>query len=186
MFGLVGKYIGNKETKGCHKCWLKLWLKDRGGGALSYGGFSDCVIVSVTELLVHPAEWPAASGKHFSTCEESLIPGAEVGFAICVCGTRKTQPLGTSGSQLVRAPTQILGTLIRFKSLLVCRGHIFQSRNTTWAFIPWAGDAAVHANVCKRLFLLCKEIEDVNFRYNHSVWNNVARVCAVSVHLRFF
>lgn len=130
MFGLVGKYIGNKETKGCHKCWLKLWLKDRGGEALSYGGFSDCVIVSVTELLVHPVEWPPASGKHFSTCEESLIPGAEVGFAICVCGTRKSQPLGTGGSQLVTAPTQILGTLKLFKSLLVCSGHIFQSRTT--------------------------------------------------------
>lgn len=119
MFGLVGKYIGNKETKGCHKCWLKLWLKDRGGEALSYGGFSDCVIVSVTELLVHPVEWPPASGKHFSTCEESLIPGAEAGFAICVCGTRTSQPLGTSGSQLVRAPTQILRTLIVFKYIAV-------------------------------------------------------------------
>lgn len=127
MFGLVGKYIGNKETKGCHKCWLKLWLKDRGGEALSYGGFSDCVIVSVTELLVHPVEWPPAGGKHLSTCEESLIPGAQGGLAICVCGTRKSRPPGTGGSQLVRAPTQILGTLKRFKSLLVCSGHIFQS-----------------------------------------------------------
>lgn len=131
MFGLVGKYIGNKETKGCHKCWLKLWLKDRGREALSYGGFSDCVIVAEAGLLVHPVEWPPARGKHFSACEQSLIPGAEVGLAICVCGTRKPQPLGTSGSQLVSAPTQTLGTLTLFKSPPVCSGHIFQSRNTT-------------------------------------------------------
>lgn len=162
MFGLVGKYIGNKETKGCHKCWLKLWLKDRGGEALSYGGFSDCVIVSVTELLVHPVEWPPASGKHFSTCEEPLIPGAEVGFAICVCGTRKSQSLGTSGSRLVRAPAQIPGTLILFKSLLVCSGQIFQSRNTVECSfheqeMPWCMETCVTAPFalqgnCRRKF----------------------------------
>lgn len=129
MFGLVGKYIGNKETKGRHKRWLKLQLKDRGGGALSYGCFSDCIIVSLTELLVHLVQWLLQSGKHFSTCEESLIPGGGDGFTICVCGPRKSQPLGTSRSH--RTLTQMLQHL--FKSLHVCssyKAHI--SGLTSW------------------------------------------------------
>lgn len=121
MFGLVGKYIGNKETKGCHKRWLKLWLKDRGGEALSYGGFSDCVIVSVTELLVRLVEWSQASGKHFSTREESLIPEAEDVFTTGVCGPRNHGQLAPAGHTELQH--KCFCTQKLFKSLLMCRGE---------------------------------------------------------------
>lgn len=117
MFGLVGKYIGNKETKGCHKRWLKLWLKDKGGEALSYEGFSDCVIVSVTELLVRLVKWSQASGKHFSKCEESLIPEAEDVFTTGVCGPRNHSRLAPAGHTELQHKCTLY-----FKSLLMRRG----------------------------------------------------------------
>lgn len=129
MFGLVRKYIGNKETKGCHKRWLKLWLKDRGGEALSYEGFSDCVIVSVTELLVCLVEWSQVSGKHFSMCEESLIPRAEDGFTTSVCGPRNHSQLAPAG----HTELQMLCTSKLFKYLLMCC-VAFQKRQVLLCF----------------------------------------------------
>ena len=157
MFGLVGKYIGNKETKGCHKCWLKLCLKDRGGEALSYGGFSDCVIVAVTELLVHAVEWPPASGKHFSTCEESLIPGAELGSAICVCGT----------AAWLQQATAAQGS----------------NTNTNLPGLRWARPSAARTHA-SWVFLLCKEMAEGHFWY-HQTLKPVAGRCTVSCLISF-
>lgn len=135
---------------------------------------------------MHPVEWPPASGKHFSTCEDSLIPGAEVGFAICVCGTRKSQPLGTGGSPLVRAPTQILGTLKLFKSLLVCSGHIFQSRTTPGCSVHVQEKMWVmHGSTRYGCFSNYKDRVHVNLRHGHTMSNSATSVCTVSLILSF-
>lgn len=130
MFGLVGKYIGNKETKGCHKRWLKLWLKDRGGEALSYEGFSDCVIVSVTELLVRLVEWSQASGKHFSMCEESLIPEAEDGFTTGVCGPRNHSQLAPVGHTELQHECFVLQSCLNLLWCAIAKAHI--SGKSVW------------------------------------------------------
>lgn len=123
---------------------------------------------------MHPVEWPPASGKHFSTCEESLIPGAEVGFAICVCGTKKSQPLGTGGSQLVRAPTQILGTLKLFKSLLVCSGPYFSLEPLLNVHFMCKKDVGEARKYVLWLFLHCKERVNVNLRHDHTLLNGAS------------
>lgn len=127
MFGLVGKYIGNKETKGCHKRWLKLWLKDRGGEALSYDCFSDCVIVSVTELLVRLVEWSQASGKHLSMRGGVINPWSR-GWLHYLC-LQAREITASWHQQVTQSPNNkcfVLQNL--FKSRLMCQGCTQQTR----------------------------------------------------------
>lgn len=75
---------------------------------------------------MRPVEWSQASGKHFSMCEESLIPGAEDGFAICVYGPKKI----TASWHQQGAPTEMLCISNLFKSLLE-KGHLLGE--TAWS-----------------------------------------------------